>query len=77
MRLKQLVKRISKLGKDAGKQLMERHYLDTLFDSFKRKDMTRRGFKRAYKRIMDPERMAREAEEIALHNQVRRTLRRF
>ena len=52
-----------------------RNYLDTLFDSFAKKDMTRRAFKRQYHRIMDPKRMARDAEEIALHNQVRRSLR--
>lgn len=76
MKLRNLVRRIKQKGKEAGEKLKRRHYLDALYDSFRKKDMTRRGFKKAYQRIMDPKRMAREAEDIALHNRVRKSLRR-
>jgi hypothetical protein len=65
-----------KRGKEAGEELKKRHYLDAIYDRFRRKDMSRRAFKRAYRRIMDPKRLAREAEEIALHRNVLRTMRR-
>jgi hypothetical protein len=67
---------MAKKGKEAGEKLKKRHYLDAIYDRFRRKDMSRRAFKRAYYRIMDPKRMAREAEDIALHRSVLRTMRR-
>lgn len=76
MKLRHLIKSVKQKGKETGAKLLRKHYLDALFDSFKKKDMTRRGFKRAYHRIMDPKRMAEDAENLALHNQVRRSLRR-
>jgi hypothetical protein len=77
MKLKNIVRRMKRGGKEATKRLVKRHYLDALYDSFRRKDMTRRGFKRAYGKLMDPKRMAKEAEDIALHNRVRQSLRRM
>lgn len=76
MKLRGLVRRMQKRGKEAAKVLKRRHYLDALYDTFRKKDMTRRAFKRAYTRVMDPKRMAREAEELALHQSVKRSLRR-
>jgi hypothetical protein len=76
MKLRNIVRRMQKSGKDAARVLKKRHYLDALYDSFRIKNMTRRGFKKAYGRLMDPKRMAREAEDIALHNRVRQSLRR-
>jgi hypothetical protein len=76
MRLRNLIRRSQKRGKDAIKVQRSRHYLDALFDSFKCRNMTRRGFKRAYKRVMDPKRMARDVDDLIMHNRVKQTLRR-
>jgi len=76
MRLRNLVRRSKKRGKDAIKVQRSRHYLDALFDSFRRKDMTRRAFKRAYKKVMDPKRMARDVDDLIMHQRVRESLRR-
>jgi hypothetical protein len=76
MKLKNLLRRAKKRGQEAGDKLLKRHYLDTLYESFKRRDMTRRAFKRAYARIMDPKRMVKDAEDLALRNQVLRSMRR-
>jgi hypothetical protein len=38
----------------------ERDYIDQLFDSFEVKDMTRRAFRTAYVRLMDPKGIRRD-----------------
>lgn len=51
-------------------------YIDELYDSFKKKDMTRVAFRAAFKHAIDPVRMHRELDDLLLTQQVRREINR-
>ena len=53
-----------------------RDYIDQLYDSFEKQDMTRAEFRRKYMRIMNAEVLSNDLNKLVMENQVRRQIER-
>ena len=50
-------------------------HIDQLYDSFKKKDLTRRQFRRAYKRVLSEKRSRKDLESMLLSLEIEKQQR--
>lgn len=50
-------------------------HIDELWESFKKKDLTRAQFRKAYKRVMNPKRLSRDLTRAMLMLEIEKQMR--